>query len=312
MNKERLNIEDSKFKQAWEDAREKIADYNMQFKEALDSIVKTYSQQEKDYVEIAKAAEENYKQSSSFKQWFLGASDQEKYQRQFYYEKQRQNIASSNLSDTSKNAALGFLQEDLDSEITQSGSFLANTMEKTADEVSDSLQDILLGYKSFSDSMKSIGLEMSKYMLKQFTETLTEMIFKQNNANAMTTTSSVIGSWGNGIWGTIGGLFGKLFKHHSGGIATVGANAELPGTDEQLALLKGGERVLSPAENTSYKSNVEPNGSSPVVFNNFNIKAWDSKDVQKYLLENKQLINKITYEGIKNNDSHLRNIVQNA
>ena len=102
----------SKFFDALDDAKKEFAEHNKRFKEALDSIVKTYSQQEKDYVEIAKAAEENYKQSSSFKQWFLGASDQEKYQRQFYYEKQRQNIASSNLSDTSKNAALGFLQED--------------------------------------------------------------------------------------------------------------------------------------------------------------------------------------------------------
>ena len=53
-------------------------------------------------------------------------------------------------------------------------------------------------------------------------------------------------------------------------------------------------------------------GTSPVVFNNFNIKAWDSKDVQRYLLENKQLLNSITYEGIKNNNCHLRHMVQNA
>ena len=108
---------------------------------------------------------------------------------------------------------------------------------------------------------------------------------------------------------TVGGFIAKLFKHHSGGVIPSGASYSLPGTQEQLALLKGGERVLSPSENTSYENG---GGTSPVVFNNFNIKAWDSKDVQRYLLENKQLLNSITYEGIKNNNCHLRHMVQNA
>ena len=81
------------------------------------------------------------------------------------------------------------------------------------------------------------------------------------------------------------------------------------GRRNSRTVLKGGERVLSPGENASFES---ADSQSPVVFNNFNIKAWDSKDVQKYLLENKQLLNSITYEGIKNNNSQLRNMVKNA
>lgn len=76
------------------------------------------------------------------------------------------------------------------------------------------------------------------------------------------------------------------------------------------ALLKGGERILSPSENVSYKDNQ--GGASPVVFNNFNIKAWDSKDVRKYLTENRELLNQITFEGIKNNYCQLRNMVRGA
>ena len=88
-----------------------------------------------------------------------------------------------------------------------------------------------------------------------------------------------------------------------------GANYSLPGTQEQLALLKGGERVLSPSENVNYENSQ---AASPVIVNSFNIKAWDSKDVKKYLMENKQLLNQITYEGIKNNSSQLRMMVRNA
>ena len=65
-------------------------------------------------------------------------------------------------------------------------------------------------------------------------------------------------------------------------------------------------------ENTSYNSNGSQSGSSPVVLNNFNIKAWDSKDVKQYLLENKNLLNQITFDGIKNNNCQLRNMVRGA
>lgn len=108
----------------------------------------------------------------------------------------------------------------------------------------------------------------------------------------------------------IKGLSKGIGIFHSGGIVPVGANAEVPGTQEQLALLKGGERILSPGENASYNSGQ--GSSSPIVLNNFNVKAWDSKDVKKYLLENRQLLNQITFQGIKDNNAQLRHMVRNA
>lgn len=99
------------------------------------------------------------------------------------------------------------------------------------------------------------------------------------------------------------------FKFHSGGIMPSGANIELPGSKEQLALLKGGERVLSPSENTDYKSN--PQQFNPTIVN-LNIKSWDSRDVSKCFMENQDLLNSITFRGIKDNNCQLRQIVRNA
>ena len=36
------------------------------------------------------------------------------------------------------------------------------------------------------------------------------------------------------------------------------------------------------------------------------------KDVKKYLLENRQLLNQITFQGIKDNNAQLRHMVRNA
>lgn len=88
-----------------------------------------------------------------------------------------------------------------------------------------------------------------------------------------------------------------------------GANMELPGSQEQLALLKGGERVLSPSENTDYKSN--PQQFNPTIVN-LNIKSWDSRDVSKCFMENQDLLNSITFRGIKDNNCQLRHMVRNA
>lgn len=100
--------------------------------------------------------------------------------------------------------------------------------------------------------------------------------------------------------------YNKIMANKKG----MSADAEVPGTQEQLALLKGGERILSPGENASYNSGQ--GSSSPIVLNNFNVKAWDSKDVKKYLLENRQLLNQITFQGIKDNNAQLRHMVRNA
>lgn len=188
--------------------------------------------------------------------------------------------------------------------------FLGEGVEEMGDEFSGELQKMILGYSDFSKSMKKIGSEMTDFLVKKAIDGITDMVFTKENAESVLGIAG--GVLGLGVKG-VNGLWGKILKigkHHDGGIIPSGANYSLPGTKEQLAMLKGGERVLSPAESTSYNGNS--GGAAPVVFNNFNIKAWDSKDVSKYLLENRQLLNSITFEGIKNNNGQLRTMVQNA
>lgn len=184
---------------------------------------------------------------------------------------------------------------------------------KIGDIFGNELTDVLTEFGNFDGNMRNMIKNLYNYLIEESSKALLQQVFgiKQMKSilNALDTgsqKSGFIGAAGDIIKG-IGKSFGIF---HSGGIVPVGANAELPGTDEQLALLKGGERILSPSENTSYNSSGS--GSTPIVFNNFNVKAWDSKDVQKYLLENKSLINKITFDGIKSNDSDLRFMVRNA
>ena len=84
----------------------------------------------------------------------------------------------------------------------------------------------------------------------------------------------------------------------------------VPGTKEQMAVLKGGERVLNPAQNASYTNGDEgQNGVNNVMV--FNIKAWDGKDVISTLKSNANTINQIVAGGIKNNQQGLRTTVQN-
>ena len=130
-----------------------------------------------------------------------------------------------------------------------------------------------------------------------------QQLFSTNKMQGLLASLTSI-SQGGGFKGSGAALIkgiGRAFGiFHSGGIVPVGANAEIPGTNEQFALLKGGERILSPSENTNYSSG---GGTSPVVFNNFK---------RKYLTENKDLLNQITFEGIKYNNSNLRNMVRGA
>ncbi len=221
-------------------------------------------------------------------------------------------IDASDMSDAHKSIyknQLGF-QEELEKEKAYEDSLIGGATEDMSDEFAKGLQSMIKGYKNFSDVMKDLTDSLADYMIKRMADTIAQNIFSQQGINSSLGLGQGLLSWLGGTGKGIGGFLGSIFsKHHSGGVVPVGANYSLPGTQEQLALLKGGERVLSPGENASFES---ADSQSPVVFNNFNIKAWDSKDVQKYLLENKQLLNSITYEGIKNNNSQLRNMVKNA
>ncbi|MBS4760302.1 MAG: hypothetical protein KHX03_06355 [Clostridium sp.] len=221
-------------------------------------------------------------------------------------------IDSSDMSDAQKSIyknQLGF-QEEQEKDKAYEDSFLGGATEDMSDEFAKGLQSMIKGYKDFSDVMKDLTDSLADYMIKRMAESIAQNIFSQEGLSASLGFGRGILSWLGGTGKGIGGFLGSIFsKHHSGGVVPAGANYSLPGTQEQLALLKGGERILSPGENANFES---AGAQAPVVFNNFNIKAWDSKDVQKYLLENKQLLNSITYDGIKNNNSQLRNMVRNA
>lgn len=115
-----------------------------------------------------------------------------------------------------------------------------------------------------------------------------------------------VSSFGGSLLGKASNLVGgSTPKYHSGGV--------VPGTKEQIAVLKGGERVLNPAETASYNSGQggeSTNGVNNIMM--FNIKAWDGKDVINTLKSNSQTINQIVASGIKNNNQGLRTTVQNT
>ena len=124
-------------------------------------------------------------------------------------------------------------------------------------------------------------------------------------AQVKTAILTALNAMTGGIGGAVTGLISKFPKFHSGGV--------VPGTKEQIAVLKGGERVLNPAENTSYTNGQGgelANGINNIMM--FNIKAWDGKDVINTLKSNSQTINQIVASGIKNNNQGLRTTVQNT
>lgn len=253
------------------------------------------------------------KESSSVKKLLFGSSYYDRYKDYEKYEAKKASIRNdSSLSESQKNYAVGFVdsEQKKSSSESKAAGLVQDTMETAVDSFSDGLQKMILGYQDFKTTMKQMGAELTSYVLKQITDLTLQSLFKMNNLNAAGKTASAAGSWGGGFISAIGGFFKKKLKFHSGGVVPSGANYSLPGAQEQLALLKGGERVLSPSENVNYDSSQ--GGSSPVVLNNFNIKAWDSKDVRKYLTENRELLNQITFEGIKNNNCQLRNMVKGA
>lgn len=200
-------------------------------------------------------------------------------------------------------------------------------MEKTSKEIAEeaggdlnelekmfngTLKDILNGTKDFDSAMKSLVGNLENYFIETFTNAITKGLFDSSIGNLVSNAmgsitgfvSSSTTAGTKGIMNVIGNIFGI---HHSGGYIPSGTGT-IPGTSEYISVLKGGERVLSPAENADYTNN-DTTEQGKVVVNNFNVKAWDSKDVKKYLLENKNLLANITYENIKNNNSSLRSMI---
>ena len=200
---------------------------------------------------------------------------------------------------------------------TGEGGWLYETLGDAGSIFKDELTKSLADFENFGDGMKALGNEIAQYMIKQGVDALSQIVVQSlqaskiihsisaGNSEKSNTASNIFGS----ITSAISTFFGAK-KHHSGGVI-LPSSGTLPGTQEQIAMLKGGERVLSPAETTSYNSE-DSASSQPVVFVNNNIKAWDSKDVKQYLLDNASLINSITAQGIRDNKHYLRTMIRNA
>lgn len=172
-------------------------------------------------------------------------------------------------------------------------------------------EDVIEKSESFGDSMKNMLDDLKNYFIKTITKAISESLISKQNSDIFLASVSSSNSSGefDGVTSLLSsfiGLFGGLPSHHSGGVIPSSANYSLPGTQEYLAVLKGGERVLSPAENSAYNDSAK---SGNVVVNNFNVQAWDSKDVQKYLLDNKNLLANITADNIKYNNANLRYMI---
>ena len=196
------------------------------------------------------------------------------------------------LLNTQKNAQL---QVDI---MSQRGHDIANIL-------SSSFDTMLTSYGGFSASMKQLGLNLTRYMLKLALEqAVKEIEIAKMKQAALTILGAVTGKTSK-IFSTIGGFFG-IGKHHSGGTIPNSATT-LPGTKEQLALLKGGETVLSPAESTSY--NAQQGQGNTIVYAPV-VKAMDSKDVAQWFNENKNQIIGIMSMATRDNTGGFRNVIQ--
>ena len=304
-------IDESKLDRALEEAGRQMRETNQKFIEMLRGIRENWREQQAEYKSLVSFLKDQNNEFD-FSNLLSGGYKNQKKQISDKYSALRASVDSDDsLSPAQKEHfknSYNFI-EDRETKKAYDDSFLGKTTEKMSKEFSAGLQEMITGYKSFSDVMESMTTSLTDFMIKQFTDKIMDAIFSEQTMSAASDLFGGLLNWGKGGLGSAFSFIGGLFKRHSGGVIPSGANYSLPGTQEQLALLKGGERVLSPSENVSYENQ---GGSSPVIVNSFNIKAWDSKDVKQYLLENRQLLNQITYEGIKNNNAHLRHIVQNA
>lgn len=188
----------------------------------------------------------------------------------------------------------------------QEASLCANSLSGDSDKLvgifNSAIGEMIDGTKDFGDIMKGVLNNLKNYFIKAAQDAIMNGIISTTTGNALSNGIRGASFLGGGF---LSGLFGSFLpSHHSGGVIPSGTGYSLPGTSEYLSVLKGGERVLSPAENVAY--NNSQTDRKNVVVNNFNVKAWDSKDVQKYLLENKSLLASITAENIKYNNANLK------
>lgn len=187
----------------------------------------------------------------------------------------------------------------------QEASLCANSLSADSDKLAgifnSAIGEMIDGTKDFGDIMKGVLNDLRNYFIKAVQDAITNGLISSTTGNVLSNSIGGVGFLGGGFFS---GLLGSILpSHHSGGVIPSGTGYSLPGTSEYLSVLKGGERVLSPAENVAYNNQTDRKN---VVVNNFNVKAWDSKDVQRYLLENKSLLASITAENIKYNNANLK------
>ena len=113
--------------------------------------------------------------------------------------------------------------------------------EKIAGIFQDSFDGIIKNYKNFGDEMKDLAKDLSLFLLQEASKTAMQQLFSTNKMQGLLASLTNI-SQGGGFKGSGAALIkgiGRAFGiFHSGGIVPVGANAEIPGTNEQFALLK--------------------------------------------------------------------------
>lgn len=227
----------------------------------------------------------------------------------WYYDERDKIINTANLNAQSKQEAfnqLDLLQAQKIAEANKQ--IVANERQRVSDIFSNSFDTMLTNYGGFSASMKQLALNLARELLSyELKQAISHIEIKQMEAAAVSALNAVMGFATGGVSNVISGvssLFSGVGKMHSGGY-------QLPGTKEQLTMIKGGERVLSPAETTAYNNNqsgVGGNGTNIVYAPQ--VKAMDSKDVASWFNENKNQIINIIAQGTKDNTNGLRTVIQ--
>lgn len=300
-------------KRVFENARENFEEYRALCEEAK----KLMSEQQSLSAQITEKIDRASKEQTKWEKIFdLEDPTVKAIRKKIEQEKEIKKLAEKYMNDPEKqnlvNAILETRNLNPASLEDTEGGWLYETLGDAGGIFKDELAKSLSDFENFGEGMKSLGNELANYMIQQGVDALAEIAIQALQTSKIIQ-SIKTGTKSNGFFGTLTTAVTAIFggkKHHSGGVILPTSNT-LPGTEEQLAMLKGGERVLSPSETASY-NNQESDGSQPVVFVNNNIKAWDSKDVKQYLLDNASLINSITAQGIRDNKHYLRTMIRNA
>lgn len=169
----------------------------------------------------------------------------------------------------------------------------------------NTFSQMLTNYGDFSDNMKQLAINLLQYLLKEELSYVLKSIEYEKMRTAVITAlrsaTSVIGGFFGGLFGSAHSGHTFLPKYHAGGMSA--------DQTEHFALIKNNERVLSPAETTSYNNNEQNGGSNYIVYAPV-VRAMDSKDVAQWFNENKNQVISIISQGIKDNTQGLRTQVQ--